>query len=272
MIDVGDTIPFAADVRDADGVLANAVTVTLTLTLPDGTTATPTVTNPPSSTGHYGYDYPTVQAGSHDARWLFTFTGGLTTSLTQHYDVRPTATGALVSLADAKEQLKITATTWDERIRGFISSATQVIERHTGCATYRRTEIEDHRITNASPSLVLKKSPAISVTSVAAVGGTTTWDTAALYLSKSSGIVTVKSGSWFSGHVEVTYVAGSLIIPMNYVDAAMMIVEHLWQTRRGDKGSPRPGAQEDTIVIPGLGFAVPRAALELLGPISTMAR
>lgn len=270
-IDVGDTIPFAADVYDANGALANALTVTLTITLPDGTTVTPTVTNPPSSTGHYGYDYATVQAGPHDSRWLFTFTGGNTAAHTEHYDVRPAATGSLISLADAKEQLKITATTWDERIRGFIASATEVVERHTRCATYRRTEIEDHRLTCPSASLILKKSPAISVTSVASVDGSITWDASDLYLSKTSGIVASKSGGWFSGHLEVTYVAGSLIIPMNYADAAMMIVEHLWQTRRGSKGGPRVGGMDDTVMVPGMGFAVPRAALELLGPISTMA-
>ena len=272
MIDVGDTIPFAADVRDADAALANAVTVTLTLTLPDGTTATPTVTNPPASTGHYGYDYPTVQAGPHDARWLFTFAGGLTTSLTQHYDVRPTETGAIISLADAKDQLRITTTDFDERLRGFIESATRVVERHIGSAVVRRTVIEDHRFTSYSRSLVLKKSPVISVTSVASVDGSAAWSTSDLYLSKDSGIISVKSGGLFCGHIEVIYVPGMLVIPSNYVDSATMIVEHLWQTRRGVKGAPRAGGQEDTVTIPGMGFAVPRAALELLGPTPSMAR
>lgn len=265
MIDLGDTIPFAADVYNPSGVLANALTATLTITLPDGSTLTPTVTNPPAVTGKYGYDYPTTQAGPHDARWSFTFTGGLTTAHTEHYDVRPATLRSLISLADAKEQLNITTTTFDERLRGFLESATEVVERHTGSAVLRRTEVEDHKI-SCSPTLILNRSPVISVTSVARVDGSATWNSSSLYLSKQTGIVTVKSGALFSGHIEVTYVAGMLVIPRNYVDAAAMIIQHLWQTRRGQRGGPRPGAMEDTVAIPGMSFAIPRAALELLGP------
>lgn len=272
MIDVGDTIPFAADVRDANSALANALTVTLTITLPDATTVTPTVANPPSSTGHYSYDYPTVQAGPHDARWFFTFTSGSTTSLTQHYDVRGTASRHIISLADAKDQLKLTTTDSDERLRGFIESATEVVERHTGMAVVRQTVVEDHRL-NYSPTLTLKRCPVISVTSAIRVDGTASWSVADLYLSKSSGIVTVKgAGAYFSGHIEWIYVAGMITIPSNFVDAATMIVEHLWQTRRGAKGVPRTGGTDDTVTIPGFSFSIPRKALELLGSTSTMAR
>jgi hypothetical protein len=46
--------------------------------------------------------------------------------------------------------------------------------------------------------------------------------------------------------------------------AAQIIIEHLWQTRRGARGGPRPGGM-DTTLVHGLGFAIPNAALELLG-------
>jgi hypothetical protein len=49
--DIGDSVSLAWDVKDSAGVLANATTVTLTVTLPDGTTATPAVTNPPTVDG-----------------------------------------------------------------------------------------------------------------------------------------------------------------------------------------------------------------------------
>lgn len=270
MIDVGDTIPFAADVRDANGALANALTATLTITLPDQTTVTPTV-SPPATTGHYGYDYPTVQAGPHDARWLFTFASGSTAAHTEHFDVRSAIPRSLVSLADMKEQLNITTTASDERLRSYIESATEVVERHTGSAVVRQIVVEDHDITGYSRSIVLKKPPAISVTSVAAVDGTATWSVGDLYLSKTSGILKIKTGGVFSGHIEVTYVAGRATIPSNYGDAGAMIVEHLWQTRRGTRGGPRVGGMEDTVNVPGFSFAVPRAALELLGPTSMMA-
>ena len=59
MADLGDTLPFRADLYDGDGgALVAAQTVVLTITLPDGTTATPVVPLP-AATGKYAVDYPT---------------------------------------------------------------------------------------------------------------------------------------------------------------------------------------------------------------------
>jgi len=68
-IDLGDPLPIEAiEVHDAAGQLANAGAMTLTVTLPDGSTATPGFTNP--SPGRYSPGvYIPVQSGPIFARW-----------------------------------------------------------------------------------------------------------------------------------------------------------------------------------------------------------
>lgn len=261
-IDLGDVVALTVETRDSAGALADAGSVVLSIQLPDGTAVTPAITHTPNS-GIYQVDYVTTMAGPHRVRW--TASGVNTSAYADVFNVSGTFPRYLPSLAATKEQLKITGTADDEKIRGFMESATEVVERHTGMALVRRTETEDHKL-SWSPTLILKRSPAVSLTSVVRVDGTITWNVNDLYLSKTSGIVTIKSPAMlFNGHIEVIYVVGMTTIPQNFVDASSMIVEHLWQTRRGVRGSARVGGTEDTVTIPGMGFAIPRPALELLG-------
>src|SRR5215216_2946580 len=65
-IDQGQTYRYRQTVKDTSGVLANAGTVTFTITLPDGTLATPSAVN--TGTGLYDIAYTTTQAGLHQLR------------------------------------------------------------------------------------------------------------------------------------------------------------------------------------------------------------
>jgi len=65
-VDQDQTYRYRFPVKDSSGTLANAGTVTVTITLPDGTTTNPTVVN--SSTGIYDIAYTTSQAGLHTVR------------------------------------------------------------------------------------------------------------------------------------------------------------------------------------------------------------
>lgn len=272
--DVGDTLPIAADVKDAAGALANAQTVALTITLPDLTTVTPTVTNPPASTGHYGYDYPTTQAGPHRVRWLFTFVGGLTTSHTEQYDVRPATPAYLISVADAKQQLGKTSTADDEELRVYVEAATVAVERHLDKAVVRRTVVERRDLgiphPQAAPGILqaftLATKPVISLTSIVAADAGLTWNTANMTVND-YGVVRVLAGSVVWGPVVITYQAGMTVVPAEYGLAARIIVQHIWQnTQRGQKGSPRPGLETPGAGFTSFGYSIPNAALELLGP------
>lgn len=68
--DLGDPVALSINIRDAAGALANAGAVVLTVTLPDGTSATPLVTN--AGTGVYTAVYTPTIVGRYVAAWVAT--------------------------------------------------------------------------------------------------------------------------------------------------------------------------------------------------------
>jgi hypothetical protein len=264
--DLADTVRLAADSKDVGGTLSNATTVTLTLTLPDGTTTSPAVTNPPAQTGRYTYDYTTVQAGRHLVRWVFTTPNN---AYTDAFDVREAAPPLIVSLADAKTHLNITSTTHDEELRGWIESVTRGVE-HLAGACVRRTVTERHDVsaTVGALTLALRKTPALSLTSVVAIlDGGTDYMVADLDLDGETGIVQRLDGGRMVGPLRVTYTAGRAVIPATITSAAKIILQHLWRTQH-PAGRPSLGGEDYSVTeqVPGFGYAIPNRALQLLEP------
>lgn len=265
MIDLGSIYQVAADVRDAAGALTNPSSATLTITLPDGTTVTPTVTLPPAETGKLRVDYVTVQAGRHV--WRLTTTVP-TTAYTDVFDVRPAESRNLFSLADGKKHLNIGAdsTGEDDEIRDWIGATTRVVEHFVGPVA-RRTVVERHNF-RAAGVRVLRQTPALSLTSVVPVlTGGTSYDPDDLDLDPETGLVQRKDGGLLYGPLLFTYAAGRSVVTENISGAGRIILQHLWRTQRGTGRGPVFGGGEDYAVtepIPGLGYAVPNRALQLL--------
>jgi hypothetical protein len=258
-IDVGDLYRCSYSHTSPSGGAVNAGTMTLTVTLPDGTTF-PAGTIAPGSTGQYLYDYQTIQAGRHSARWVGT--GANPGAYGEVFDVRPADLPYIISLADAKAQLNTTTTVNDEELRTYVEAATGVIERHLGQAVVRRARTEEHCVRGG---LVLNWTPVVSLTSVALVDGTYTWNVADLHVSP-AGVVTSPLKTAPYGEVAVTYLAGMSVIPEEYCLAARIIVQHLWKTQRPERGAPgRGGALDDSMGYQQAGFAIPNRAIELLG-------
>jgi hypothetical protein len=263
--DLGDTVRICAVCRDASGAPANASTVSLTVTLPDGTTATPSVTNPPTVTGEYTVDYVPTAAGLH--RWRMVTTSPAWAETGAFY-VGDTLMLGIVSIEETKRHLRksVDDTADDEDLREFIAAATEVIAEHRGRTVVRTTVVEDLSL---GPSLVVQlgTSPVQSLTSVATVDGATSWDVADLHLNGDFGIVTVLSGMPLRGLVRFMYVAGPAQIKANYTLAAKYIIEHLWESRLQPGVGPRGpfGAEGDMLSPTGRGFAIPNRAVELLG-------
>jgi hypothetical protein len=277
-IDLGDRYRVTfTNTPPGGGTPVSAGTVTLTIVLPDDTTVVNTVA--PTTPGVYQFDYLTTQAGRHVAQWVGT--GANPGAHVEIFDVRTLTPGYLVSLAVLKDQLNVTGTANDEALRGYIEAATDAVERIRNETIIKRTFTDElylpdyyrgygQAVNSAMPygltyrhRSTLDHTPAISLTTVARVDGTMTWDTTLLRLDP-AGIIDVMYGPALSGHIAVTYVAGSRVIRATDSLAAQIIIEHLWQTRRGVRGGPRPGGM-DTTLVHGLGFAIPNAALELLG-------
>lgn len=263
--DLGDTVTLNYQAVDpASGSLIAPGTVTLTITQPNGTTVTPSFTTP--ATGIYQCLFVPPQSGRYGVNWNSV---GPATDYTDAFNVNDAAPPYMVSLASAKKQLNIpdSNTTDDEEILEFIQAATEACEMVTGKAMVTRTIVlEEHEVTGGR--MALNWSPVQAVTLVQTIDTFITWDPARLHLNQKTGVLstTFLSGLFeLWGRIQVTYTAGFTDLPAKYRIACKMLVEHLWQTRRGTGGSPAPGGLSDATYVPGVAFAIPYKVLELLG-------
>lgn len=259
--DLGDTVRLAADCKDAGGTLTNAASVELVITLPDGTTVTPTVTNPPADTGRYVYDYVTTQPGRHLVRWAFT---SPSTAYTDAFDVREADPPLILSLTDARKHLRLQGTADDEELRLYVEATTGIVEYYVG-AVVRRTVTDVH---HGGPAIALDKTPVLELTSITPmVAGGIAYSPGDIDVDTESGVLRLKGGSWFArGPYRITYTAGRATVPAPILLASVEIIRHLWRTRQADRtGQVRP-AGDDEVLVPGYGWAIPRRCVEMLTP------
>lgn len=272
MYDLGDIVTLAYANTDANGSPANGGTVVLTVTLPDGTTTAPTVTNP--STGSYKATYQSTQAGLHSLRWLAT--GANPGAMTDVFTVMDPAIVPIVSLASVKAWLNLpdTSSVNDEKVRETLATATELAEDYCNRSLRRKTQVLRFSGSYANTYLILNDPPILSITSVTESGNPLTigsdyvCDPVAgiLYRGIYPGLV-----PWYPGvdNIVVTFISGYANPPLAARQAVMDITRWLWQTTQQ---GPRPGfgqnAQEtsysdalprwlfrplDSLVLPGIG-------------------
>lgn len=128
--EIGDAIPLTWAIT-VGGVATNA-TVTLTITLPDGTTSSPSITN--GSTGNYSASYTPTLNGEHGFRWVAT--GAATAAESGSFQVG----NGYTTLATLKASLGITDTTDDNALIDAIVAASRAIDAYTGTTFYPITE------------------------------------------------------------------------------------------------------------------------------------
>jgi hypothetical protein len=258
-VDLGDVLRLNYTHLSPAGAPVSADTMTVTITLPDLTTAGPT-TVAPDSTGVYHYDYQTVQVGRHSVRWLGT--GANPGAHAEAFDVRTANPPYLASPAALKAQLNMTGTADDDELRLYLEAATGVVERYLKRAVVRRTFTERHTVGHGK--LILNWTPVVSLTSVETTDGVTTWDVSGLVVS-AAGVVTTATGS-ISGEVEAVYVAGDAVVVAEWTLAGLIIAQHLWETQRGQAGGPFAGGLDTPGAgITSFGYLIPNRAKELLG-------
>lgn len=257
---VGAVVRLSTEVRDSARALVTPASIQVTIQLPDGTTDGP-FTPVSDGVGLYHYDITTAVAGRHIARWD---TVTPTSNDEEPFEVVAQWNEAgLLSLTEAKDQLNIDVADqdYDQEIQGFIRSITEVCEKYVG-ALARTTHVERHR---GGRGMVLLHSPVLSLTSVAAIETNGADQAVAdLDLDQPTGIVQRKDGGWMRGPYRVTYVAGQTSIPAHVRQAALIILQHMWETQRGTMGGVRVGGS-DEVYDPRFGFSIPRRAQELLG-------
>jgi hypothetical protein len=267
MADLGDLMPLAIEIRDTSGNLANGGSVALTVTLPDGTTATPTVTNP--SVGRYEAIYTPPQPGRYVARWLST---GLNASAyVETFDVRPGDPGYIVSLSDAKRALNLdlTDTSNDEELRSLIGAVTTAVENYRGEVIVRRsfTEYVSGRRAVSRRRLTLSRTPVLSLTSVTRPYDAFTWSATDVVLVDPEVGIIVSYGTPFYGELVITYTAGYQVVPDNYIEGAKIILRHLWEVQQtpGMSSGTSPFGDSGAGTSANPAYAIPNRAAEMLG-------
>ena len=175
---------------------------------------------------------------------------------------------AIVTLADAKAQLNIPAsdTSGDIELQGYVDAAIAAVETQLGQVVDRRTVVDQLDFASNMTAFLLRSAPVISLTSIVSLDGTQTWTVTppTMHVDGASGCVTVLSGPPVKGSVLATYEAGYTTVPAHFRLAALIIVQHLWETQRGTMGVQLGGDADNYVA--GRGFAIPRRAIELLGP------
>ena len=280
----GAAVPLTWTNTDTQGNPQSAATVTVTVTLPDGTTATPLVTTP--GAGVYNATYVTAQAGHHIILWVAAdaaFPGAFADS----FEVQPQQDPTIVSLAEAKSILQLTGTAQlDADIQGFNAAATNVIEYMCG-PVVQQTVIEN--IPARGLETHLSKPPVLALVPWAAVPpelaglGITVpvpaspmirtrvygieYPLSQLYCDPRTGIVTNTGGlPFYYCDYLWQYTAGRPVIPAAIYEGAKIILEHLYQVKHGGAGAQDVASGESVTTMPGFGYAVPNRALELLQP------
>lgn len=260
--DLGDQWSGTVYTYNDAGALTNATTVALTITLPDGTTTSPSVTN--SATGTYTASYTPTMVGRHTLDW--TATGTVVASYEDAFLV--TNFYGLVSLADAQAHLNITSSDYDDELIVFIDRATDLLEAYTGRALARRTYTSETYSGEGASMLPLRHAPVTSITSVTESGSSVS--ASGYSLDGDAGILWRLGGTYYPGYwvegirnITVTYVAGYANPPGRSVQACLELVRHLWETQRGTFAPARAGASTDDYV-PGLSFSMPRRVAELV--------
>lgn len=259
MIDLGDVYRVRVPVRDPGGTLTSPGTATMTVTLPDGTTATPSVPLPPADTGIVIVDYPTVQAGRH--QFVLTTTSPQT-AYRDVFDVRKAELHNIVSLAEAKQHLNISNDGDDDEIRGFVEAVTGVVQFYCG-TVFPQEYVETHEV--CGDTIVLRHYPVTEVSAIATVGTGSTVDPSEADIGE-GGVLRLSRS--VSGTLRVTYTAGYTILPAGITRAALIIVQHMWDTQR-PRDTRRPGVPsgEDYSTVQDMSgrfYTVPRRAVELL--------
>lgn len=170
---------------------------------------------------------------------------------------------AVLTLAEAKTHLNITAATHDTELGAVIPSAEATIAQRVG-------PLEPTDITarlSGTTGLVLPVYPFISLTSVTNSAGTAL-AVADFTVDPAAGVLEYVSGGKFtSPYYTVVYKAGRAVgaLPADLLLAVKELTRHLWESQRGPARHAMSPMGESADVG-GTGYLLPYRVQELLTP------
>jgi len=241
-VEVGSQYRSTLTVTDATGTLVDPATHVLTVTLPDQTTATPSVVR--DSLGTFHSDYTLTQEGLHVLVWTTT---APTTSRTDYLNAN--IFRSIVGIDEARAFINDDDTSRDDILRQIMASATELAEGIVGSCVQRT--YTDERVPGYERQVIrLPHAPLVSVTAVQSItsvyAGGPSWTVSNLIVYPDSG--TVESADlipfWW-GPWKATYTAGRLVIPQRVQLAVKEIILDLWATQRSyGFGTLEPGPED----------------------------
>lgn len=175
---------------------------------------------------------------------------------------------ALLTLAQLKAATNIGGTASDAELQMYVDAVPPVVEALLGGPVEQRTVTETVEVSDGGRALLLGQRFAVSVTSITANGTTVSTSDAVI---AAGNVIRRKGGFSFAytaDPVVAVYEAGIAAVgsaPAAATLASAFIAAHMWRTQRGGPGAG-PTSDEFVTPLPGLGYAVPNRALELLGP------
>ena len=232
---------------------------TLAVTRPDGTALTPAPTVSLTS-GLQKASIDATQPGQYALTWSIP-SGAVHTDVV---DVWPTNPRYLVSQADVIKRLSAAGPIraadlgeWLETLSLYIASATEVVEWITGALLPKQRTHEASGREGRRKVLL----PASHITVQSVTVDDALLPEADYKVDKMAGVVISDSFTEGDLNIVVAFTEGTATrIPPNARLACLEIVAHMWQrSRQGN----REAASDDTVATP-YGFAIPRAAWELL--------
>ena len=233
---VGDQLPFAANIYDSSGNLADGSSVTLTLIAPDGTTTTPSVTH--VSTGVYTCTATASMAGRYLGQW--SSSGANAGGEPQAFWVLPAT--PIVTVAEFKRHLGVVLTEDDDELSIFIAAAIPIVESVAGPLTSQTiTETFD----GGRHEVRLRYLPT-AVTSVTEFGRTLTANTEYI-VNTDYGFVrrgtTYFNLAFFDGsqNITVTYTTGPTVVAANAQMAVKEMAKYLWRQVKTDPNTFQDG-------------------------------
>ena len=271
--DLGDKVYLTWNTVDSSGAAVNPGTVTLNITIPDGTTVS--VTTATSTTGTYTASYLPTLPGRHIIAW----NAGTTWSqaYSDIFEVRDINDIGIVGYDEVLEFLNIpTASANENEVRRFIDASTDLAETYVGQVLGRRT-FTNELYDGGTEFIRIRNPKAISITSVTENGLEVSasnyvldYTGQRLYRIGSGTLYATNSyGYWTQGmnNVSITYVAGYVNPPMSAKQGVLEIIRHLWQTQRGAINvMSRTNSGDELYSTPT--YSLPRRAMELLDPTS----
>lgn len=280
---LGEAAHLTLALVDLAGMPEDGANVTLTILLPGGTPSDQSDLIQHTGTGKYAADYTTTVPGRHVARWHSD--PSAPAALEDVFNVSGQWTRALIGVAEAKAFLKKSSAVDvdDAQLRDMIASVTPLVELKCGPIAADLAD-RDEWYDGGAATVALLYRPVLTVTLVTEAYGANVIHTLAeqilngagavdafgYSIDKDSGILTRRvsgiAGPFAAGrrNVHVQYKAGRAVVPENIQTAVKIVTAHLWETQRGKTGGRGVSPNSELIQVPGIGYLVPRRAVELL--------